>query len=830
VKRRFQRSRWPEATVVLGLVVLAYVVITGQWGGGGSPEDVIDREPPPTRDFAGVVQGDGKPLAGIRLELFESADGLVGKAVSGDDGAYTIRWTPRTGLNARSLTLVGVDPKKRFVRTAAPVGAEIFEMLPGVDARGIVIGPGGEPQPNALVSVAVHAHPFGGAKTDADGRFVVPGLPNGAPLEIFARGAGLCPTVYRGFRVGEFCVIQAEAGKRVALTVRDPSGRAVPEARVRASVQAPFAAEAPGASPGADGVWRVVAASHATGLVEVRAPGYIPLFVNAPTFGAAEAVLWPDHEVVLRVWDGWENRGVLGIEAEVTLAEGNDNAAWNGADAKLSWREFPLLYGASRGLYTIRLPRCPVTLSLSASGYADSTFDLSGDATEKLVRMPPLQKRKVAHLKIRAPRLTEPHWMVVADEEERWYSAFMIRDGEGRVRVPARRPLELASACAEGGLWLPRIKVEAIAPNKTRVIDDPALAPAAQLLVTLDPPTPCDLTLVDKTFGKAVPPIRIRNAITARFWVRPKREVSVTIEPKGNFREHTGEFEVEPPRREWTAFLRAAAGFSMRVRDEGGRPVAFADVAVWEALRAGRANLRGPPRRYRTDATGAVTVVGLRDGPTPVEVSAAGFMSLRPKPLEFVEGKVLDRGTLKMLRARLLRGRVSDPDGKPLAGVLVRTIGRGLRRLELPGGGARDLYDLTGQEEADATSDEKGRFVVRDRAPRLPLVVFEHPDYATTVADPEQGELDVRMGRAAQLSMSLPSGSPVEGVYLLLSRTRAVRVHTLGGLSLNPLPLTLPAGRAELFVRLRNRRWAAPIIELRPGEQRLSVTKLEAPR
>jgi hypothetical protein len=43
--------------------------------------------------------------------------------------------------------------------------------------------------------------------------------------------------------------------------------------------------------------------------------------------------------------------------------------------------------------------------------------------------------------------------------------------------------------------------------------------------------------------------------------------------------------------------------------------------------------------------------------------------------------------------------------------------------LELPGGGARDLYDLTDEEEGDAVSDAAGRFEVPDAAPRLPLLV-----------------------------------------------------------------------------------------------------------
>jgi len=816
-------------TAVFGMAVLSIVVIVGNWRGRGGPEDVVDSEPPPTRDFSGLVVADGAPLAGISLTLFEGNHGPVGEATSDDEGNYVIRWTPLTTLNARQLILVGSDPQGRFARTADRLAFD-FEMRRAVSVSGIVVGADGRPRPGSAVSLAVHGQRFGRVDVDAGGRFEMAGLPEGASLEAFVRGPDLAPRVFRDFHVGEFLVLHVERGKSVELSVHRPDGKQAADAVVRASVAEPFAADAPAVCV-ENGVARLVLASHASGLVEAFAPGYIPVFVDASTHGRTEAVLWPARDVQLRVWDGWANRGVLGIATEVTLPDKGENESWNGRDAARSWREFPLFYGPNRGAYRVRLPRTATTLALEAAGYANARVTVPPDESRLLVRMPPLQKRKSAFLKVKAAGLIAPHWMVVADKEERWFASFVVSDGEGRVRVPARRPLELASAGASDGKWLARINIKPIEANRTRVLNEPALSTAARLIVKLDPPTEAVITLVDDKFGKAVPPIRRTVTGDAKFWVRAKRAVRITIEPKGNFHTHSGDFEVELPTREWTAFLKPAAGFSLRVRDPEGRPIPSAEVSVMEALRGARINLRGQPGRHRTDATGAVEVFALRNGPTPIEIRADGFRLVRPRPLELENGKVTDAGTVRMVPAGIVRGMVTDPAGKPLPGVLLRTAGRGLRRLELPGGGARDLYDVTGGEEWDATSGTDGAFVVRDATHRLPLMVCSHPDYAITVAEVDgSGPLRITMQNKAELAVSMPSGSPVDGVYVLLSKTRAIRVHALGGLSLNPLPLTLPVGRNELFFRLRNGRWAAPILQLEEGDQRVSIDRFAKPR
>ena len=79
------------------------------------------------------------------------------------------------------------------------------------------------------------------------------------------------------------------------------------------------------------------------------------------------------------------------------------------------------------------------------------------------------------------------------------------------------------------------------------------------------------------------------------------------------------------------------------------------------------------------------------------------------------------------------------------------------------------------------------------------------------------------MPRAAHVE--LPVRGSVEGVYMLLPGVRAARVYSPGPLRLNPIPLTLPAGPVELFVRYRSGRWSAGAFTLKPGPQRIEMPR-----
>jgi len=192
---------------------------------------------------------------------------------------------------------------------------------------------------------------------------------------------------------------------------------------------------------------------------------------------------------------------------------------------------------------------------------------------------------------------------------------------------------------------------------------------------------------------------------------------------------------------------------------------------------------------------------------------------------ELSDGRVFDGGELVLRPAGVIRGTVVDENAAPMPGVYLYTLARDLRRLALPGGGERDVYDLTDEREGDAISDARGRFSVRDAAPRMPMLVASargNRRYAVAAVRPG-GEPVIRMPRAA--NVALPVRGRVEGIYLLLPGTAAVRVFSPGPLRMNPVPLTLPAGRVEILIDYRYRDDEAAAFDLEPGDQRIEMPR-----
>jgi hypothetical protein len=799
------KNRWPQVIAVGALFFVSLYFVLYDWGGAG-PDDPLGTTKNPSRVLEGRIVADGEPVAGVQLELREETV-AVASGESGPDGRYAIEWKPRTTLDTKKLRLLATH--ENYAKTIRPPVNE-FELVDEVTVEGKVIAPDGTPWRDVRVEIGSLGESYGAVRTSVDGSFTLDGLPRGAELEVFVEGGGVAPELYYGFTTADRLMLHALPGKRVDVFPHDPVGNAVDGATVRFAAPAGFTATA------ADGLL----ASGSSGYVVANAPDHLPVFLDAPVFGRVEAVLWPRRRVVLRVWDAPRKRGVFGVEVEVTLNAGPANADWNGPDAGRSFREFPMRMLDRRGEYAILLPRAPVSLRVSADGYGDRKIDVGTDESTVLVHMPPLREAATATVSVQTE---ERILLVVADQQEPWFAAF---EAPGEVTVPAGRPLEIASAGASNGFWLPPMPIEPIRRGRRRDIRIP-LRPAAKLIVQTRPATPCEITLVDKKFGKATPPLRVQSNGRAEFWVRPRREVKVSIQPRGNWRPLEADLAVEPATREWSPSLEEAAGLRLRVRDVAGNPVPFARVRYWEAAISGRLELRIPPERTMTDAAGVLDLLGLRRGPTPIEIVAHGFRTARPKTPQLIDGQILDGGVLTLQPAPLRRGRVLDPDGNPLGGVYLRTIGRGLKRLELPGGGARELYDLADEEPADAVSNAAGEFEVRDSTPRRPLLVADAPgrdDLAIFVgAVPANGI--VTMARAADVALEV-SGR-VEGVYLLLAGTDAVRVYSPGPLRMNPIPLTLPAGPVSLFVRYRSQKWSAAAFTLTPGEQRLKMPRAQ---
>jgi hypothetical protein len=139
----------------------------------------------------------------------------------------------------------------------------------------------------------------------------------------------------------------------------------------------------------------------------------------------------------------------------------------------------------------------------------------------------------------------------------------------------------------------------------------------------------------------------------------------------------------------------------------------------------------------------------------------------------------------------------------------------------MPGGGTRELHDLTESSIGDCMTDESGAFSVPDRSPAPPLIAF-YPSVASSFAPMAFPPTDrYVLAPAAYVELELPSS--LEGVYLLIGDKKALLVKTDPPLSLRPLPLLLPAGRSSLYAKLRDWRWGASEIDLKAGE----TTRLE---
>jgi hypothetical protein len=332
-----------------------------------------------------------------------------------------------------------------------------------------------------------------------------------------------------------------------------------------------------------------------------------------------------------------------------------------------------------------------------------------------------------------------------------------------------------------------------------------------------------EATLVAAELARHVAPLRVPvKQGTADLWVAPFRRYQLVVTVPAGFFPHEAEVEIENEDEELDLHLLPAAQLRYRILDLGRNPVPFARLVVYEPGPGGRMALETTPREARTDVDGVARFDALRPGDAAVEVEASFFRGRRTIARLPFDG-VHDGGVLELEAAAILKGIVADSLGNALEGVQVRALEPAIAWLPLPGGGTRELYDLTESSVGDGTTNARGEFSVPDRSPAPPLIAFYPP--ATSSLSPMAFEPSDRyvLEPAAYVELEVPG--PPTGVYLLVGRRRALLVKTDPPLSLRPLPLLLPAGRSSLYVKLRDGRWGAQEIDLRAGE----TTRLELP-
>lgn len=125
--------------------------------------------------------------------------------------------------------------------------------------------------------------------------------------------------------------------------------------------------------------------------------------------------------------------------------------------------------------------------------------------------------------------------------------------------------------------------------------------------------------------------------------------------------------------------LRRARGVFGRVVGPGGEPVRGARVrlVVWPAAPAGTLPEARPPVDLVTDAAGSFRARRLPVGTIGLEVLADGLLPASAGPFEIRPGSgPADLGSLVLEAAAQLEGRVTDPQGAPIAGAEVRLTQR----------------------------------------------------------------------------------------------------------------------------------------------------------
>jgi protocatechuate 3,4-dioxygenase beta subunit len=181
--------------------------------------------------------------------------------------------------------------------------------------------------------------------------------------------------------------------------------------------------------------------------------------------------------------------------------------------------------------------------------------------------------------------------------------------------------------------------------------------------------------------------------------------------------------------------------------------------------RAVRRNLDENPRwgvvDGVTDASGTFTLQGLGAGPHTLSASAPGYgraMESNVRP-----GDKVEKVELFLFPGAGIYGRVTDAEGKPVAGAVVSS--------ELP----RAMIGLPAPT-AEQIADAEGRFALLGLEPGTYRLFVRHPDFApaaseVTLLEERDAEVEIVLGAGAKLTGRLTNeeDEPVRGKVFLRS-------------------------------------------------------------
>src|SRR5206468_173911 len=208
---------------------------------------------------------------------------------------------------------------------------------------------------------------------------------------------------------------------------------------------------------------------------------------------------------------------------------------------------------------------------------------------------------------------------------------------------------------------------------------------------------------------------------------------------------------ITAPARDVVIELPAGGRISGRVVDKSNHsPVTSFQAGISLSRGAGGMVIALPPMlKSFTSDDGSFTLENVPSGPTQLVVSAPGYTTARIPGLNVEDGKALNDVEVSLDTGVRLTGRVTGPDGSPVAGVSVREAGSNV-------GPARIMTGM----ESGATTDPNGEYSIEAVDPGQKTFTFARQGYLTT-------DKSVSLsGREARLDVQLSSGIPVAGVVV----------------------------------------------------------------
>ncbi|HEX3067088.1 MAG TPA: carboxypeptidase regulatory-like domain-containing protein [Thermoanaerobaculia bacterium] len=208
---------------------------------------------------------------------------------------------------------------------------------------------------------------------------------------------------------------------------------------------------------------------------------------------------------------------------------------------------------------------------------------------------------------------------------------------------------------------------------------------------------------------------------------------------------------VTAPSKDIVIELPAGGRITGRVLDKASHePVTSFMAGVTTSRSGGGMVMMMPPMQKQfTSDDGSFVLEGIKPGSTQVVVNAPGYTTARVANIEVEDGKTAPDVEVDVETGAKLTGRVTGPDGSPVAGVSVREDQQG-------GGGGRVMrFDAT---DTSGTTDPNGDYTIDTLEPGEKTFTFSRGGFIA-----QQKTVSVAAAKETRLDVQLSSGLRATG-------------------------------------------------------------------